>query len=544
MIGQVELLIHTPTGETRAAALERDRYRLGRGEGNDLCYPGIIGLSREHGEFEREGERWFVRDLGSTNGIYVNGSRIEGRHALHLSDRVTLGPLTVVFQARPSAAGSVVFVEDATAPTDSTTMTDSVDGLIEDENEGRAGGHMKALIRAGRELSGHMPLEKLFQLILNLSAETVGASRGVLLTLDGGELQVRATRGAGFRISSLVRDLVVKQRRSLLVRDALLDQALAARMSIVQQGVRSMLAAPLQTEDRVIGVIYLDSPGLIREFTKEDLNLLTVMANIAAIRIEQARLAEVEQAEKVRAKELEHAALIQRSILPGVFPPFPHRLDFEVHAAMIPAGEIGGDFFDFFLLDPTRLAFVVGDVSGKGVPAALLMAVTRTLLRATSQHISAPGECLSYMNATLVEQNVSGMFVTLFYGVLNTDTGEIQFANAGHNPPYLLPAGGGFRALRDKSGPMLGIFEGLEYRTLTCRLGRGEGIVLYTDGVTEAMNKDGKFFEEQGLERFLAGHAAEAAEPLALKLHEEVRQFSKGRPQSDDVTALALRYLG
>ena len=524
--------------------LEHDRYRIGRAEGNELSYPGVTGLSREHSVFEREGSTWIVRDLGSTNGTYVNGARIDKTRVLRARDRVALGELTLVFiESAPSVAEEVVFVEDDSALTASTTMSDSVDELIADETVGRGSRHMQALIRAGRELSGHMPLEKLFDLIVTLSVEAVGASRGVLMTIERGELRVRATKGADFRISSLVRDLVINERRSLLVHDALVDQALAARMSIVQQQIRSMLAAPLQTDERVIGLIYLDSPGAIHEFTKEDLNLLTVMANIAAIRIEQARLAEVEQAERLRAKELEHAALIQRSILPGKFPPFPDRKDFELHAAMIPAREVGGDFFDFFLLDQERLGFVIADVSGKGVPAALFMAVSRTLLRATAQHRTSPGECVAFVNATLADQNVSGMFVTLFYGVLNTRTGDMEFANAGHNPPYLLSVDGGFRALRDKSGPMAGAFEGMDYRTRTCRIEPGEGILLYTDGVTEAINTAGAFFEEQGLEQFLKEHASRPSEQLVTSLQGAVQEFSKGMPQADDITVLALRRL-
>jgi sigma-B regulation protein RsbU (phosphoserine phosphatase) len=374
--------------------------------------------------------------------------------------------------------------------------------------------------------------------------EAVGAARGVLMTLDKGELQVRASKGAGFRISSMVRDLVINQRRSLLVRDALSDTALADRLSIVAEQVRSMLAAPLQTEAHVIGLIYVDSPGFIHEFTEEDLNMLTVMANIAAIRIEQARLVEVEHAEKIRAKELEHAALIQRSILPANFPPFPDRKDFDLHAAMVPAMEVGGDLFDFFLLDADHLAFMVGDVSGKGVPAALFMAVSRTLLRATAQHHRSPGECLTYMNTTLAEQNASGMFVTLFYGVLDTRNGEIRFANAGHNPPYLLSAAGSIRELRETSGPMLGYLAGLQYQTCTCRIHGGEGIVLYTDGVTEALDTDERFFEEQRLERFLQEHASEPAKQLVVGLQQAVQAFSQGVPQADDITVLALRYLG
>ena len=154
---------------------------------------------------------------------------------------------------------------------------------------------------------------------MNLLIDAVGASRGVLMTLEDGELQVRASKGAGFRISSHVRDVVMNQKRSLLVQDALNDANLAGRMSIVQDQIRSMLAVPLQAEDRVIGLIYLDAPGLTHEFTKNDLSVLTVLANIAAVRIEHARLAEIEQAEKLRNQELEHAALIQRSILPTSF---------------------------------------------------------------------------------------------------------------------------------------------------------------------------------------------------------------------------------
>jgi sigma-B regulation protein RsbU (phosphoserine phosphatase) len=330
----------------------------------------------------------------------------------------------------------------------------------------------------------------------------------------------------------------------VLVRDTFQDEALAARMSIVQQRIRSMLAVPLQTENRVIGLIYLDSPYFVHEFKKDDLNMLTVMANIAAIRIENTRLAEVEQAEKLHAKELEHAAVIQRSILPSQFPPFPNRKDFSLHAMMVPAREVGGDLFDFFLLDEDHLAFAVGDVSGKGVPAALFMAMTRTLLRVTAQFEEPPGKCFMRMNATLCEQNESSMFVTLFYGVLNTRTGELQFGNAGHNPPYVASADGALRPLPQKSGPMLGMWEGFEYKTLTDRITPGESLLLYTDGVTEAVEKNGNFFSEQRLEQFLATNASQTPEQLVLNLHAAVQDFAKGVQQADDITVLSLRYLG
>jgi serine phosphatase RsbU (regulator of sigma subunit) len=292
--------------------------------------------------------------------------------------------------------------------------------------------------------------------------------------------------------------------------------------------IRSMMAVPLQTEDRVIGLIYLDSSHFVKEFTKQDLSLLTVMANMAAVRIENARLAEVEQAERVRARELEHAAMIQRSMLPSQFPPFPERTDFELHAAMVPAKEVGGDLFDFFLLDQDRLGFVVGDVSGKGVPAALFMAIARTLLRAAAHHEASPGACLTYMNQSLVEQHASGMFVTLFYGILNLRNGALEYSNAGHTPPYAFSRDGQRRPLKERCGPMLGIFEGFQYATRNAQIHPGEGVLVYTDGVTEAHNKAGEFYEDARLEAYLESNAARPVEELVRGLHAEVERFEAG----------------
>lgn len=539
-----ELAIRCPDGHTQVVTLDGERYELGRAETNAICFRDVPGLSRKHLVFERQGSNWTVRDLGSTNGTFVNGTRIAAAQLLRSRDRLTVGDLNIVFSETLAAPANetVVFIDNPSAATTEISQA-TLEAVLANDEEIQSSGHLKALIHAGRELAGHTSLDKLFDLIMALAIDAVGASRGVLMTIEDGELEVRASKGAGFRISSHVRDVVMNEKRSLLVQDALRDQALAAHMSIVQQQVRSMLAVPLQTEDRVIGLIYVDSPGLIHEFSKDDLNVLTVLANIAAVRIEHARLAEVEQAEKVRAKELEHAAMIQRSILPCNFPPFPDRKDFELHAAMVPAREVGGDLFDFFLLDSDHLGFVIGDVSGKGVPAALFMSVARTLLRATAQHGTPPGECFTYVNASLSEQNPAGMFVTLFYGVLNTRTGEIEFANGGHNPPYVFSRQGELRALTQKSGPLLGVIEGCQYETLNGRIEVGDGILLYTDGVTEACDKNKQFFGEQRLEQYLSEHASQSVEQLVQHLHSDLQAFSRGTAQADDITVVALRYL-
>jgi phosphoserine phosphatase RsbU/P len=170
------------------------------------------------------------------------------------------------------------------------------------------------------------------------------------------------------------------------------------------------------------------------------------------------------------------------------------------------------------------------------------MTVSRTLLRATAQHHVSPGECLSYVNGSLAEQSIASMFVTLFYGVLDTRTGEVQFANGGHNPPYIFSADGTLRLLPEKSGPMVGVIEGMEYRTFTTKLARGEGILLYTDGVTDALDKSEQFFGERRLEQCLTAHASDPIDQLVHSLHAAIDTFSQQAPRFDDITVLALRY--
>lgn len=539
-ITPAELLIEVD-GVRSALRLEADSYRLGRASSNQLSYPQIASLSREHLAIERRGTNWVVRDLGSTHGSRVNGEQISEPRLLCSGDRITAARVTLVYhETGKPVTKAFVFSDEPSDTTGTTTISESLQGLIAREREEGAN-HMQAIITAARELAEHLPLAKLFDLILDLTVDAAGAARGVLMTLENEELHVRSTKGEPLRISSHVRDLVIQEKRSLLVRDAMMDAAFASHLSIVQSQIRSMMAVPLQTENRVIGLIYLDSARNVKEFTKQDLNLLTVMANMAAVRIENARLAEVEQAERVRARELEHAAMIQRSMLPSQFPPFPARTDFELHASMVPAKEVGGDLFDYFLLDPERLAFVVGDVTGKGVAAALFMAVTRTLLRATAHHQTSAGACLTYMNQSLVEQNTSGMFVTLFYGILNTSTGALEYANAGHNQPYVFSPDGQMRVLQDRSGPMLGAFQGLEYVTRSTQVEPGEGVLVFTDGVTEACDKNGDFFDEARLEAYLAAHASQPAKDLVRGLQTEVKRFEAGAPRADDVTVLVLR---
>jgi sigma-B regulation protein RsbU (phosphoserine phosphatase) len=245
-------------------------------------------------------------------------------------------------------------------------------------------------------------------------------------------------------------------------------------------------------------------------------------------------------------RELTVASAIQQSLLPRDSLPVRGRSDVDMYAAMLPARNVGGDLYDYFLLDADRLGLVVGDVSGKGVPAALFMAVTRTLVRAVALRGAPPGECLGEVNVGLCRENDAELFVTLFYGVLDLRTGELQYANGGHNPPYLLSPGGGEpRVLGGKKGGlMLGFMERASFRTDRAVLGPGDVLFLYTDGVTEARNGGGDFFSSGRLEAFLRQASGGAAEEIVRGVVDAVRAFAAGTPQSDDVTALAVRFRG
>ena len=256
--------------------LDRDRITLGRSSAAQLCYPDDSGLSRQHMALVRIGSQWHVEDLGSKNGTLLNGGKVERPLPFNPGDRISAGHLTIEFSDERSDQ-TVVFVDaPETASSTATTVVANLDAVLapptaDDLNKTtvmQGTPQMRALIRAGRELAEHRPLSELFTVIMDLSVEAVMAGRGVLMTLEDGELKVRAARGEGFQISRTVRDRVIGKRESLLVRDALMDKALREQQSIVAQQVRSMIAVPLQTNDRVIGLIYVDRHTCSRVYAR------------------------------------------------------------------------------------------------------------------------------------------------------------------------------------------------------------------------------------------------------------------------------------
>jgi phosphoserine phosphatase RsbU/P len=243
-------------------------------------------------------------------------------------------------------------------------------------------------------------------------------------------------------------------------------------------------------------------------------------------------------------QDLNVAREIQQGILPKHFPPFPDRKDFDIFASMTAAKEVGGDFFDFFMIDNDRLGFVIGDVSGKGVPAAIFMAVSRTLIRATGLRGMSAEECMQYVNSLLCYESVSCMFVTVFYGIMNMKSGLLEYANAGHNPPYILKNKRTVQKLESTGDIILGCFEDHQFHSKNVQLDPNESILLFTDGVTEAFNQDEKEYGEQRLENLLSDLHASDAKGIVNAIADDVNVFAEGVHQSDDITLLSLKYYG
>lgn len=539
-----EISILTPDGRTKMYQLENERVGLGRSNVNELCFPEDSGLSRQHLYFEKSGEEWLLKDPGSKNGTLLNGERLHGSKALKQGDRIHAGHLTIVFGAQGKPFNeTVVFIDTRD---EKATISRQLTEVLPAGNEKTAilerptvsADRVGTLIKAGRELAGHRPLEELFPLILKLAIEGVQAERGVLLAIEGDQLAVKASSGGNnFRISSGVRDRVLRDKASILVNDVMSDEAFRGMQSLVQQQVRMLMTVPLQTAENVIGLIYVDSPTLVREFTADDLNLLTVLANVAAIRIEHARLAEVEQAEKILAKDLEQAAIIQRGLLPAQ-PPETPGLDIAGYNAA--CRTVGGDYYDYLPWADGRVAVALGDVSGKAMPAALLMTSLQARVRVLAEQSTDVAEMLTRLNKHTAANCPSNRFITFFIATIDVASGALTYANAGHNPPMLVRRNGEIEMLTG-GGIIMGLFPKARYEAYESQLNKGDALVIFSDGVTEATNSAGDEYGEERLAALLKNNISLSAARLASAITKDVDDFVAGAPTADDLTLVVMR---
>ena len=420
---------------------------------------------------------------------------------------------------------------------------------IDNERQAR---NLKALLGVAKALASEIKLDNLLQVIVAKAAEVMDAERATLFLYDKPRNELWSKTTQKLEINEIrvalgvgIAGTVAKTRALINIGDAYADPRFDSTFD-KQTGyrTRSILCLPLiGNGDSLVGVIQVLNKRNRQTFDEIDESLLAGLSDHITVALERGRLIEA-YIEKERLEEgLKLAHDIQMSMLPKTFPPFPERRDLDIFAAITPAKKVGGDFYDFFFLDENRLCFAIGDVSGKGVPAALFMAVVKTLFKAIAGRVQNPGEILSTVNREICRDNDSQMFTTLFCGILDTRTGEIRYSNGGHNPPYHLSRAG-VQQVPKTGGRVLGLLEETTYAGSRLVLGPGETLLLYTDGVTEALDPAEQFFSERRLESILTQINFASAREQIEYLTREITLFPAGAEQADDITTLALRFLG
>ena len=328
-------------------------------------------------------------------------------------------------------------------------------------------------------------------------------------------------------LTLLLAVLLLAATRKMLVTP--INRLAAAAGDFVQRreradGVRGVLElSGMDTRDE-LGHLY-------RSIRQMESDIYTYIDDLTAVTAEKERI----------GAELDVATHIQASMLPCIFPAFPERPEFDIYASMQPAKEVGGDFYDFFLVDSDHLAIVIADVSGKGVPAALFMVIAKTLLKDHTQAGINPAEVFSKVNQQLCESNDEGMFVTAWMGVLEISTRHMTFVNAGHNPPLLRKGTDCWEYLKQRSGFVLAGMEGMRYKSGELQLSPGDTLYLYTDGVTEAANSEEALLGEERLKEILDTAVYDTCEQLLAVVKNDVEMFVGDEPQFDDITMLALK---
>jgi phosphoserine phosphatase RsbU/P len=415
---------------------------------------------------------------------------------------------------------------------------------------------LQVLLRISKSLAQQIELDPLLKLMVAEVTAAMQAERSNVLLWDRGkpgELVTRVADGVGAREVRIpfgvgIAGATAQTRQIINLPDAYKDSRFNSAVDKTS-GLRtkSLLAVPIVAQgDQLMGVVEVMNKNGGGAFTGEDERFLEAICGDFSIALRRAEMVEAYLQAQIVTKSLELARDIQMGLLPREFPALPEFNEVDIFATMIPALEVGGDLYDFFPLDKDRICFVIGDVSDKGIPAALFMMMARTAFKMSA--IASPESIsltMSRVNQFLFECNQSQMFVTALAGILDLQTGRVEYADAGHEPPFILQASGAVLRVEKVGGVALGFCPDLSFRSGTLELNRGDALVLYTDGVNEAMNVGHQLFGTDAIERTLSGVGqAASSEEIIKGLLDDIRVFVGGARQSDDLTMLVIRYLG
>ncbi len=562
-----ELLIKPLHGEAYHFSLDKDIVSIGRSKRNDLVLADQW-LSRHHAEIRKTNGSFSIADLESRNGTYVNGQRIDGTISLNNTDVITLGDQTLKFL--DEASGSVILtampdgldlegtvvvptaqlLKQARAHEDTWDNMGGERGPIVKPVSGEESSRIKkqnqmltALSDASMALISNRPVNELLEFILELAFKVIKAERGVLMIESSGQLIPKAVRTASgnqteeqISFSRTIADKVIAEKVSILTNNALSDPRFNRQESIVSLGIRSAMCVPLWHDEAVTGLIYVDS--LRREnFSADDLTLLTALANVAAIKLENARLLDEMIEKKRMERELELARDIQQGLLPSEAPAID---GWDLFGSNTPCYTIGGDYYDF-IERSGGLAVALGDVSGKGAGAALLTMVLRATIHFASQREKTVLDIITQTNAVIYENSPQQFYATFFLTDVDTATGKMRYVNAGHIPPILYKKATDSVVRLEEGGTVLGLFDIAPFSEGESEFAPGDILVVFTDGISEAWGADEEEFGEDRLAELVQDNASLCAAELEALIQKEVDTFTNGAPPTDDKTIIVVK---
>lgn len=536
MLDPLKLEVQDTLG-ARVVLVDHTPFTIGRRETNDLRLTGSE-VSREHAVIDVRDGAYVITDQESRYGTFVNDVQIT-THALQPRDQIRLG----------RGGGADIA---CTIGAETISFSRSNAGPREDLRQ------ITALLDGFRSLGSGRVLQDVLALVLDATLELSGAERAfIMLAGADGALEFKLARGKGkvtltdatFAISRKIPDEVFLGGQMRVVTDLLDDSLAVEHQGTVALGIRHIVCVPLnlvqyvdaadaQSEDRRIGVLYLDSRdkgSLLSEQTQRALETLAAEASVA---IESAQLYRAKVEKSKMEQEMRIAAEIQQALLPK---PLASLRFVEASAASIPCRSIGGDFFDYLDFDGTAFGFILGDVAGKGPPAALLSALMQGMFASQVHGFEGPGRFVTVANKVLCLRGIESRFVTLMVGVVSAD-GQLTYTNAGHNPPFIVGASGVRRL--EEGGPVVGLLEFAPFAQATEPLSPGDIIVVFSDGVSEAENSAGEEFGDDRIEAAMVATEGLSAEAIVARVFDAVRVFTAGTAQGDDITAMVIRYLG
>ncbi len=535
---RAEVTVYSPLFSPFRHQLEGGAISIGRASDCSIPIKDRY-LSRKHAEIVQSHGTWVLKDCGSANGTYLNGVRVERDHPLRGGDRIRLGDTELVFETSEHNTDRFLAVADTKANPTIAIPIHEIDTLRTDTGDLTKLATLNVL---ARELLEDRPMSELFGFIVDRVLQHTQASRVAigLLGPDGKSftnVEVRRqdkSDNSELRISRTVLQEVVEEKKALAFMDVSVDEKLSRAQSIIMQGIRSILCAPLIIGDAVVGVLYVDYL-INRQIAEDDVRLIAQIARYAAIKLETTRLREEAIQKRIMDEELKTASMIQR----GLLSPAPEGVDgYTFAGANRPCRSISGDYYDFVMRPDGKIYFVIADVSGKGITAGLMMAGLQASFRIFCKNDPSPAVLVAELNTALKENLPQSKFVTLFLGRLDTKTGAIEYANAGHAPPLRIHAGG-VEELAD-TDLVLGVITRADFLNRRLCLAPGDSLVMFTDGVSEAENGEGQELSPmQFADRLSKLHGARA-EQVTQALEEAVLQHVGDAPLADDVTLVVV----